>query len=310
MVRPARPVPAVSSVATTSAKVAWENTAQSDRYAVFWTEDMTATLDALETGIAEAGDARSLPASFSSWNRVILNGLASTPQPEYVITGLTPGTRYKAAVVAAPSGGLSSKPSEEALFATLRDSSLEGVSVAPRRSMADAGQSVELAATPQFKDDASEAVSYEWQRLAEVSDGNGVWETIPDADQSVYRVDVTEATYGARFRCVASAGGGDTGVAPVSFASNNAVVWEDRAARRPRRFERPGDERYPGGAFLDGRHPADDVHRGDQRGGHGRVEELRGGQRNDVVGFGACGRVRVRVARDRARRQQPLLGCR
>ena len=184
-------------------------------------------MDALETGIAEAGDARSLPASFSSWNRVILNGLASTPQPEYVITGLTPGTRYKAAVVAAPSGGLWSKPSEEALFATLRDSSLEGVSVAPRRSMADAGQSVELAATPQFKDDASEAVSYEWQRLAEVSDGNGVWETIPDADQSVYRVDVTEATYGARFRCVASAGGGDTGVAPVSFASNNAVVWED-----------------------------------------------------------------------------------
>lgn len=227
VVRPARPVPAVSDVATTSAKVAWENTAQSDRYAVFWTEDMTATLDALETGIAEAGDARSLPASFSSWNRVILNGLASTPQPEYVITGLTPGTRYKAAVVAAPSGGLWSKPSEEALFATLRDSSLEGVSVAPRRSMADAGQSVELAATPQFKDDASEAVSYEWQRLAEVSDGNGVWETIPDADQSVYRVDVTEATYGARFRCVASAGGGDTGVAPVSFASNNAVVWED-----------------------------------------------------------------------------------
>lgn len=227
VVRPARPVPAVSDVATTSAKVAWENTAQSDRYAVFWTEDMTATLDALETGLAEADDARSLPSSFSSWNRVILNGLASTPQPEYVITGLTPGTRYKAAVVAAPSGGLWSKPSEEALFATLRDSSLEGVSVAPRRSMADAGQSVELAATPQFKDDASEAVSYEWQRLAEVSDGNGVWETIPDADQSVYRVDVTEATYGARFRCVASAGGGDTGVAPVSFASNNAVVWED-----------------------------------------------------------------------------------
>ena len=53
VVRPARPVPAVSDVATTSAKVAWENTAQSDRYAVFWTEDMTATLDALETGLAE-----------------------------------------------------------------------------------------------------------------------------------------------------------------------------------------------------------------------------------------------------------------